>query len=329
RPGVPRRRRRPRPPARRRTRAQRGRPRRRQPRMEARLRAPRHRPRTPPGHLPRRTPPRRRPRADEHPGPRTALPQRNRGRAAPGALRGAHDLRRSQPPPGRHGQRARHPLRGRPRRPPPPRPTPPAPRPSRGRKPHHHPPAPPRRPRRPPRPGGLPRPPAHRAAVARPGGRGHRAPRPRQPRTRRSPDPPHPPRRIHRLDRPRPGSARRRTPPLVRRPRLTHPPIRAPRKDRTMHSTLIVGRMRPEDQDDVARLFAAFDATEMPHLMGTLRRELFTYRGLYFHLQNFATPDGAANIAKARSHPLFQQISNDLRPFIVLLARRPRASALG
>lgn len=57
-----------------------------------------------------------------------------------------------------------------------------------------------------------------------------------------------------------------------------------------MHSTLIVGRMRPEDQDDVARLFAAFDATEMPHLMGTLRRELFTYRGLYFHLQNFATP---------------------------------------
>lgn len=83
-----------------------------------------------------------------------------------------------------------------------------------------------------------------------------------------------------------------------------------------MHSTLIVGRMRPEDQDDVARLFAAFDATEMPHLMGTLRRELFTYRGLYFHLQNFATPDGAANIAKARSHPLFQQISNDLRPFI-------------
>lgn len=83
-----------------------------------------------------------------------------------------------------------------------------------------------------------------------------------------------------------------------------------------MYSTLIVGRMQPHDQEEVARLFGAFDETEMPGLMGTLRRELFTYQGLYFHLQNFSAPDGAENIAAARSHPLFQQVSDDLKPFI-------------
>ena len=83
-----------------------------------------------------------------------------------------------------------------------------------------------------------------------------------------------------------------------------------------MYSTLIVGRMESWNQEQVARIFGAFDQTEMPDLMGTRRRELFTYQGLYFHLQNFDTEDGPGNIAAARSHPLFQQVSDDLRPYI-------------
>lgn len=83
-----------------------------------------------------------------------------------------------------------------------------------------------------------------------------------------------------------------------------------------MYSTLIVARMKPECAEDVARLFAEFDATDMPHAMGTRRRELFSYQGLYFHLQDFDDEQGHRGIDAARSQPLFQNISADLRPFI-------------
>ncbi|MFB7297721.1 TcmI family type II polyketide cyclase [Streptomyces rubiginosohelvolus] len=83
-----------------------------------------------------------------------------------------------------------------------------------------------------------------------------------------------------------------------------------------MHSTLIVARMLPESAEHVAKLFADFDATEMPHRMGTRRRELFSYQGLYFHLQDFEGEEGHQGIEAARSHPLFQGISADLSEHI-------------
>ncbi|MFP8960094.1 TcmI family type II polyketide cyclase [Streptomyces nanhaiensis] len=83
-----------------------------------------------------------------------------------------------------------------------------------------------------------------------------------------------------------------------------------------MHSTLIVARMEPGSAQDVARLFADFDATDMPHRMGTRRRQLFSYRGLYFHLQDFDSEDGGERIEKARTDPRFVGISEDLKPFI-------------
>lgn len=83
-----------------------------------------------------------------------------------------------------------------------------------------------------------------------------------------------------------------------------------------MHSTLIVARMRPEWSAEVGRLFRAFDATDMPHRMGTRRRELFTYQGLYFHLQDFDGDNGGELIERAKTDPRFVGISNDLKPFI-------------
>lgn len=83
-----------------------------------------------------------------------------------------------------------------------------------------------------------------------------------------------------------------------------------------MHSTLIVARMAEESGEHVAKLFGEFDKTEMPHLMGTRRRQLFLYRGLYFHLQDFTDAHGGEAIEEAKTHPLFQQISADLRPHI-------------
>ncbi|UWE09971.1 TcmI family type II polyketide cyclase [Actinacidiphila bryophytorum] len=83
-----------------------------------------------------------------------------------------------------------------------------------------------------------------------------------------------------------------------------------------MHSTLIVARMNAHSATDVADLFTAFDATDMPHTMGTRRRQLFAYRGLYFHLQDFDTADGGERIETAKADPRFVAISQDLKPFI-------------
>ena len=83
-----------------------------------------------------------------------------------------------------------------------------------------------------------------------------------------------------------------------------------------MYSTLIVARMRPESSDAVAGMFAEFDSGEMPHLMGTHRRELFHYGGLYFHLQDFDEKHGGEAIEATRSHPSFIHISDGLKQFI-------------
>lgn len=83
-----------------------------------------------------------------------------------------------------------------------------------------------------------------------------------------------------------------------------------------MHSTLIVARMRPERSSEVAQLFGAFDQTDMPCRMGTRRRELFTYQGLYFHLQDFDGDHGDDRILQARTDPRFIKISDDLKAYI-------------
>jgi cyclase len=83
-----------------------------------------------------------------------------------------------------------------------------------------------------------------------------------------------------------------------------------------MHTTLIVARMEADASADVARTFREFDGTEMPDLMGTRRRQLFAYHGLYFHLQDFDSDDGGAAIEGVKAEPLFVKISADLKPYI-------------
>jgi cyclase len=83
-----------------------------------------------------------------------------------------------------------------------------------------------------------------------------------------------------------------------------------------MHSTLIVARMHPDSAEEVAGLFRDFDRTGMPGLMGTRRRQLFAYRGLYFHLQDFDSDQGGTAIEEAKTHPDFVRISAALKPYI-------------
>lgn len=78
-----------------------------------------------------------------------------------------------------------------------------------------------------------------------------------------------------------------------------------------MHRTLIVARMKAEEADNVAEIFANSDATDLPYLVGVSRRTLFRFHDLYFHLVE-AGSDITPNLYKARSHPLYEQINKQL-----------------
>ncbi|MGW7294765.1 TcmI family type II polyketide cyclase [Streptomyces xiamenensis] len=62
----------------------------------------------------------------------------------------------------------------------------------------------------------------------------------------------------------------------------------------SLHSTVIVTRMDPHARDEVTRRFRQLDATDFPYRMGTRRRRLYVYEGLYLHIQDFAREDDGA-----------------------------------
>lgn len=78
---------------------------------------------------------------------------------------------------------------------------------------------------------------------------------------------------------------------------------------------LIVARIKPGAAGDVARLFDASDRTDLPRALGVVRRDLYEYRGLYFHQVEFAG-DPAAAMAEARGRDDFRGLSADLDAFI-------------
>nr|QNL10612.1 Polyketide synthesis cyclase [Streptomyces sampsonii] len=89
-------------------------------------------------------------------------------------------------------------------------------------------------------------------------------------------------------------------------------------KETGLHTTVIVNRVADEVIPEVARLFGGLDATGFPHRMGTRRRQLFAYQGVYFHLQDFPGEDGTAVIGQAwrEADPRFVQICADLDPLV-------------
>lgn len=82
-----------------------------------------------------------------------------------------------------------------------------------------------------------------------------------------------------------------------------------------MFSNLIVARMNPESAEQVAAIFTEFDRSGMPEVMGTRRRELFHYRGLYFHVQDFTDADHVIS-KDMQVRDEFQAVSRDLRPHV-------------
>lgn len=82
-----------------------------------------------------------------------------------------------------------------------------------------------------------------------------------------------------------------------------------------MHRSLIVARMMPDAQDEVARIWAESDATELPRIAGVEHRSLWTLGDVYLQLLETAEP-GQETIDRIKGHPEFVTISDRLSAFI-------------
>jgi cyclase len=82
-----------------------------------------------------------------------------------------------------------------------------------------------------------------------------------------------------------------------------------------MNRTVIVARIQPEAEPDVARVFAESDATALPRELGVEARSLYSLGDLYLHVIDFRGSPADA-LRRAPQLPAFRQISADLSTFI-------------
>ena len=82
-----------------------------------------------------------------------------------------------------------------------------------------------------------------------------------------------------------------------------------------MNRTIIVARIQPDAERAVANVFAASDATSLPHDLGVQQRALYSLQDIYLHVIDFRE-DPVQAMRRAQELPGFRQISDDLKPFI-------------
>ncbi len=82
-----------------------------------------------------------------------------------------------------------------------------------------------------------------------------------------------------------------------------------------MHRSLIIAKITPGGEEDVARIFAESDATELPRIASVTHRSLFSLGDLYAHFIE-TVYDGRQVLENVRGHEEFDRITNRLRPHI-------------
>jgi cyclase len=82
------------------------------------------------------------------------------------------------------------------------------------------------------------------------------------------------------------------------------------------HQMMIVARIKPGAEPDVARIFGESDAGSLPAEMGVTGRWLYSLDDVYLHL--LERSDAALTDAMRKNHhkPAFAQIMDDLSPYI-------------
>ena len=78
---------------------------------------------------------------------------------------------------------------------------------------------------------------------------------------------------------------------------------------------VIVARIKPGAQEQVAELFAESDGSELPALAGVRHRSLFALGDVYVHLVELEG-DLEGAVARVREHPLFRELSAKLDAYI-------------
>ncbi len=78
---------------------------------------------------------------------------------------------------------------------------------------------------------------------------------------------------------------------------------------------VIVAKIKPGSEEEVAKIFAESDESELPKLAGVRHRSLFVLDDVYVHLVEM-DDEFAEAVDNVRDHPLFQEISRRLDAYI-------------
>jgi cyclase len=84
---------------------------------------------------------------------------------------------------------------------------------------------------------------------------------------------------------------------------------------RAVKRGVIVARIKPGSEEQVARIFAESDRTELPQLAGVRHRSLFVLDDVYIHYVE-TDADFERAVDEIRDHPLFIEISRRLDEYI-------------
>lgn len=82
-----------------------------------------------------------------------------------------------------------------------------------------------------------------------------------------------------------------------------------------MNLSVIVAKIEPASEQDVAAIWEESDLTELPRLAGVLHRSLYRLGDLYVHLLETEQP-GASAVEAVRRHPEFNLVSERLSSYI-------------
>ena len=77
----------------------------------------------------------------------------------------------------------------------------------------------------------------------------------------------------------------------------------------------IIAKIKPGSEDEVAKIFAESDQTDLPALAGVRHRSLFVLDDVYVHYVEM-DEDFQEKVDEIRDHPLFREISRRLDEYI-------------
>lgn len=83
-----------------------------------------------------------------------------------------------------------------------------------------------------------------------------------------------------------------------------------------MNRTLIVAKIAPGSEEQVAEIFSRSDRTDLPTVAGVTHRSLYRLGDVYVHLLE-TREVGPASVEAARRHPEFVEVSRRLEDHIV------------